>query len=118
MISNYLKEKERLVPKITQEKERPPRGSIDQQEYASILDKEGSDMGYVHGTYKEVEFWCEEKEYWVDRYMGHVDPMTVQKHFKYVGSGANPCSAARPFYTMKVDPKTGTRGVLVHKEKW
>ena len=77
---------------------RPPRGQIDQQEYALVLDKEGNKAGYVHGTYEEVEFYCDEKEYWVDRYLGHVDPMVVQSKFTYVGSGANPCEVAKPIY--------------------
>ena len=39
------------------EKERPPRGQIDRQEYALIRDKDGGKADYVHGTYEEVEFY-------------------------------------------------------------
>ena len=44
--------------------------------------------------------------------------MTVQKHFKYVGSGQNPCATAVPFYNEKADPKTGIRGHRIFKEKF
>ena len=95
-----------------------PRGQIDQQEYALIRNMEGGKVGYVHGTYEEVERYCENKNYWVDRYLDHVDPMTVQKHFKYVGSGQNPCSVATPFWSEKIDPVKGTRVPREFKEKW
>jgi hypothetical protein len=100
------------------EKERPPRGSIDQQEYALIKDKEGKQVDYVNGTYEEVEFYCDAEGLWVDRYLDHVDPMTVQKHFKYVGSGVNPTDAAKPFYNENPDPETGIRGHRIFKEKF
>jgi hypothetical protein len=100
------------------EKERPARGQIDQQEYALIRDKDGGKADYVHGTYEEVEFYCDAEGLWVDRYLDHVTPMTVQKHFKYVGSGQNPCATAVPFYNEKADPKTGIRGHRIFKEKF
>ena len=97
---------------------KPTRGQIDRQEYALIRDAEGGKVGYVHGTYEEVEFYCVANDLWVDRYLDHVTPMTVQKHFKYVGSGQNPCATAVPFYNEKADPKTGIRGHRIFKEKF
>ncbi len=97
---------------------KPARGQIDRQEYALIRDKEGGKVGFVHGTYREVEFYCDANDLWVDRYMDHIDPMIVQKHFKYVGSGQNPCAVAIPFYNEKVDPNTRIRGHRTFKEKF
>ena len=48
-------------------RKKTPRGQIDIQEYALIRNKEGGKAGYVHGTYEEVEIYCEEKGLWVDR---------------------------------------------------
>jgi peptide methionine sulfoxide reductase MsrA len=87
-----------------------PRGQIDSQEYARVLNKEGHFQEYVHGTYDEVEDYCKDKGYWVDRYFDHVDPMTVQKGFRYIGSGHNPAGVSRPF-----DYKKGIPDV---KDKW
>ena len=98
------------------EKDRPPRGQIDSQEYALIRDKEGAKAGYVHGTYEEVEFYCDANDLWVDRYLDHVTPMTVQSKFEYVGSGANPCEVAKPIYQR--NEKGEFTGYTVFKEKF
>jgi hypothetical protein len=95
-----------------------PRGQIDQQEYARVLNISGEFHEYVHGTYEEVENYCKEMKYWVDKYLNHVDPMTVQRHFKYVGSGHNPCSVATPFWSEKIDPIKGVRVPREFKEKF
>jgi len=50
--------------------------------------------------------------------LNHVDPMTVQRHFKYVGSGHNPCSVATPFWSEKIDPIKGVRVPREFKEKF
>ena len=97
---------------------KPRRGQIDEQEYALVKNKEGKLIDYVHGTYEEVEFYCDAKGFWVDRYLNHVTPMIVQSNFNYVGSGQNPCSTAIPFYNEKADPDTGIRGQRIFKEKF
>ena len=94
----------------------PRRGQIDEQEYALIRNKEGGKAGFVHGTYEEVEYYCENNDLWVDRYLDHVDPMTVQRRFKYVGSGHDPCAVARPIY--QYDDKGNFIGYTEFKEKW
>ena len=93
-----------------------PRGQIDQQEYARVINSVGVFVDYVHWTYEEVENYCDANNYWVDRYLDHVDPMTVQRHFKYIGSGHNPCSVARPVY--KYDENGKFIGYTEFKEKW
>ena len=95
---------------------KPQRGQIDIQEYALIRNREGGKAGYIHGTYEEVEFYCDANDLWVDRYLDHVDPMTVQAHFKYVGSGHNPCDVARPIYQRDENGKF--IGYTEFKEKW
>ena len=104
-----MKQQELPFPKI-------PRGQIDQQEYARVLDKEGNFKEYVNGTYDEVEDYCQNKGYWVDRYLDHVDPMVVQAHFQYVGSGHNSTDVARPIYQRDKDGKF--IGYTEFKEKW
>ena len=44
-----------------------PRGQIDQQEYARVLNSVGVFVDYVHGTYEEVENYCDINNYWLDR---------------------------------------------------
>ena len=97
---------------------KPMRGQIDRQEYAIIKDRKGKRITPVHGTYEEIEYYCENNGFWVDRYLDHVDPMTVQAHFRYVGSGHNPCDVATPFWSEKIDPVKGTRVPREFKEKW
>ena len=92
------------------------RGQIDEQEYARVLNSFGVFQEYVHGTYEEVEAYVEKNNLWVDRYLDHVDPMTVQSGFKYVGSGHNPASVARPIYQRDEDGKF--IGYTEFKEKW
>ena len=104
-----MKQQELPFPKI-------PRGQIDKQEYARVLDKEGNFKEYVNGTYDEVEDYCQRKGYWVDRYLDHVDPMVVQAHFKYVGSGHNSTDVARPINQRHKDGKN--IGYTEFKEKW
>lgn len=88
-------------------------------EYAKVHGKDGKFQEYVYATYEEVEKFCAEREVYVDRYLNHVDVMTVQKGFKYVGPRkVPPCDAARPYYNEHVNPETGVRGVRVFKEKW
>ena len=98
------------------EKQRPPRGQIDQQEFAIVLNADSSEKDWVHGTYEEVEFYCDANDLWVDRYLDHVTPMTVQSKFKYVGSGQNPCDVARPIY--KRNEAGDFIGYTEFKEKW
>ena len=42
---------------------KPPRGGIDKQEFAEILDEEGKFKQYAHGTYEEIEYYCEQNRY-------------------------------------------------------
>ena len=98
------------------ERERPPRGQIDRQEYARVLDGAGDFKEYVHGTYEEVEFYCDANDVWVDKYLNHVDPMVVQSKFKYIGSGQNPCAVAKPIYQR--NEKGEFIGYTVFKEKF
>ena len=95
---------------------RPVRGGIDRQEYARVLSADGKFKEYVHGTYEEIEYYCDKNDVWVGRYLNHVDPMVVQSKFKYVGSGANPCEVAKPIY--KRDEEGNFIGYTVFKEKF
>tara|TARA_B100000073_G_C23683999_1_gene553730 strand:+ start:1034 stop:1351 length:318 start_codon:yes stop_codon:yes gene_type:complete len=97
-------------------REKPARGGIDQQELALVRNEVGEKVGYVHGTYEEVEYWCEENGYWVDRYLDNIAPNVVQSGFKYVGSGANPFAVARPIY--KKDDDNNFIGYTSFKEKF
>lgn len=95
------------------------RMSIDQMEYAKVHDKAGLFKEYAYGTYEEVEDYCKKNDSYVELYLGHVDPMTVQKGFRYVGRrSVPPCDPAKPYYNEHVDPETGVRGVREFKEKW
>ena len=52
-------------------------------EYAVVFNAEGHFQEYCHGTYEEVESYCEQKGWYVDRYLDNVAPSTVQKGFRY-----------------------------------
>ncbi len=97
-------------------REKPVRGGIDQQELALVRNMSGEKVAYVHGTYEEVEYWCDENDYWVDRYLDHVAPNVVQSRFKYIGSGVNPFDIAKPIY--KKDGQNNFLGYTDFKEKF
>jgi hypothetical protein len=83
---------------------------IDRMEYAKVHDEEGRFKEYVYGEYDEIEAYCKKRNSYVDRYLNHVDPMTVQKGFRYVGRrSVPPCDAAVPFEY---------NGVARDKQKW
>ena len=72
--------------------------SIDRMEYAKVHDENGYFKEYVYGEYDEIELYCKNNKSFVDKYFDHVDPMTVQKGFRYVGRrDVPPCDAANPF---------------------
>ena len=52
---------------------------------------------YVSGLYDEIEEYCKEQDTYVERYLDHVNPSSVQKGFKYVGSAKNPYELQRGF---------------------
>ena len=87
--------------------------SIDQQELAKLQNGE-----LVYGKYEEVEKYAEDTDTCVDRYLDHVNPSTIQAHFKYIGSSAlPPFQAARPFYEKDEAGKFAI-GIKVFKEKF
>ena len=80
---------------------------------------------YILGTYEEVEKYAEDNDTCVDRYLDHVNPSCVTSKFKYVGTGNNPYSTAKPIYNNVTDgtDKFGTQkykflGLRVFKEKF
>lgn len=79
------------------DKGRPPKGGIDQQEFAEVLDASGENSEYVLGTYDEIEYYCDRNNSWVNKYLDYVAPSTVRQGFKYVGSGPNPYELQRGF---------------------
>jgi len=72
-------------------------GHIDQCEFAQVYNKEGNFQEYCHGTYEEIEAYCEQKEFWVNKYLDHVNPATVRAGFRYVGKGTNPYELQRGY---------------------
>ena len=77
---------------------------IDKLEYAKVHNKEGYFQEYCHGTYEEIESYCKEKDWYVDRYFDHVNPSTVQKGFRYIGPGTDPVELQRGFNYDKAEP--------------
>jgi len=77
---------------------------ISKIEYAVVFNGEGHFQEYCHGTYEEVEFYCEQRGWYVDRYLDNVAPSTVQKGFRYVGKGVDPCATNRGFDYAKAEP--------------
>ena len=65
-------------------------GKISEMEFGVLKDKCSKPVKYVYGTYEEVEAYAEKEELWVDQYLDHVNPSTVQKNFLYVGQGSDP----------------------------
>jgi hypothetical protein len=76
---------------------KPPRGGIDKQEFALILDAEGNFKQYAHGTYEEIEYYCEQNNCWVDKYLNYVAPHVVRQGFDYIGSGPGHYELQRGF---------------------
>ena len=53
----------------------------------------------VYGTHGEVELYAESTNTTVSQYLNHVNPSTVQKAFKYIGSAmCDPYSIPKPIY--------------------
>jgi len=77
---------------------------IDKLEYAKVHNEEGHFQEYCHGTYEEIEFYCEQKGWYVDKYFDHVNPSTVQKGFRYIGAGVDPVELQRGFNYEKAEP--------------
>jgi len=77
---------------------------IDKLEYAKVHNEEGYFQEYCHGTYEEIESYCTEKGWYVDRYFDHVNPSTVQKGFRYIGAGVDPVELQRGFNYEKAEP--------------
>jgi len=72
-------------------------GKISEMEFGILKDKCSKPVKYVYGTYEEVEAYAEKEELWVDQYLDHVNPSTVQKNFLYVGQGTAPYELQRGF---------------------
>ncbi len=73
----------------------------------------------VYGTYEEVEAYAKEKDTWVIRYMDHVNPSTVYKNFKWVGTGLhNPFAVSVPFNYREARSKGNFTASGVNKDKW
>jgi len=83
---------------------KPPRGGIDKQEFAEILDEEGKFKQYAHGTYEEIEYYCEQNNCWVGRYLDYVAPSSVRQGFDYVGTGTGHYVLQRGFDYEKHEP--------------
>ncbi len=70
---------------------------IDKMEFAILFDKCSKPANYVYGTYEECEAYADKYNLYVDRYLDHVNPSTVQKNFNYVGQGTDPYELQRGF---------------------
>ena len=64
---------------------------------------------YISGSDIEIDNYCREQILYVERWLNHVNPSSVQKGFKYVGSGRNPYELKRGFDYSKKKPVVDDR---------
>jgi len=73
----------------------------------------------VYGLYEEVEAYADKQNTCVDRYFNYVNPSTVYKNFKYVGSSmSNVYKVSVPFDYSKGQPPATFNDAGVNQDKW
>jgi len=73
----------------------------------------------IYGTYEECEEYADKENTCVERYLDHVNPSTVYKNFKWVGTGLhNPFAVSVPFNYREARSKGNFTASGVNKDKW